>query len=175
MNSYAINPEADGNFTRILSMPPDAVARIRGSRDFPEIVGTASFYQLKSGVLVAVTAHGLPFSFAPCAANIFALHIHESGTCDGDFTSAGGHFDSAGCPHPAHSGDLPPLFAAGKTAFTAALTDRFNLSDVIGKSVIIHEFTDDFSSDPSGNSGRRIACGVISIQTRYPDGGQRKS
>lgn len=77
------------------------------------------------------------------------------------FSAAIGHFDPHGCPHPQHAGDLPPLLLCGTRAFSVTLTDRFRVSQIIGKAVVVHENPDDFTTQPSGNSGARIACGVI--------------
>ena len=63
--------------------------------------------------------------------------------------------------HPYHAGDLPPLFGSGGVAVSVFLTDRFHLEDIIGKTVIIHSSPDDFTTQPSGNAGAKIACGEI--------------
>ena len=65
------------------------------------------------------------------------------------------------CPHPYHAGDMPPLFGANGYAFSAFLSDRFTVEEVIGKTVIFHEAPDDFVTQPSGNAGAKMACGVI--------------
>ena len=67
----------------------------------------------------------------------------------------------AGCPHPCHTGDLPPLLAWDGRAFLIVRTGRFRLADVIGRTVVIHAMPDDFATQPSGHSGEKIACGVI--------------
>ena len=71
------------------------------------------------------------------------------------------HYNPNQCAHPYHAGDLPPLFGSNGYAFEAFLTDRFTVSEVIGRTVIIHSKPDDFSTQPSGNSGEKIACGEI--------------
>ena len=95
----------------------------------------------------------------------FAYHIHEGSACRGSatdpFSAAGGHFNPAGCSHPYHAGDLPPLLGCGGDAMTVFLTNRFRLDEVIGRTVVIHENADDFTTQPAGNAGARIACGVI--------------
>lgn len=96
----------------------------------------------------------------------FGFHIHEGGTCgvttgDQPFQSAGGHFNPTNSYHPQHAGDLPVLFSNGGSAWMAVYTDRFRPADVVGRTVIIHQNPDDFRTQPSGNSGARIACGVI--------------
>lgn len=63
--------------------------------------------------------------------------------------------------HPDHAGDLPPLMRSNGNAFSAVVTDRFTPSDIVGRTVVIHSNPDDFSTQPSGNAGKKIACGVI--------------
>ena len=74
---------------------------------------------------------------------------------------AGKHFDKDNCPHPFHSGDLPPLFGNNGKAVSIFLTNRFSVDEIIGRIMIIHGSPDDFTTQPSGNSGMKIACGVI--------------
>ena len=144
---------------------PDAVADIRGCSAYPELHGRAGFYQTKDGVLLSVEVLGLPTGTEPCAGGIFGFHIHEGGSCTGStedpFAETKGHYNPGGCPHPRHAGDLPPLFGAGGRAFMVVLTDRFKVSDIIGRTVVIHASPDDFTSQPAGNAGKKIACGKI--------------
>lgn len=144
-------------FGDIANSTPFAIARIKGSEQYPNIVGMVKFFNTLNGVIVFNDIKGLPQT----QTNIFAEHIHQNGECDGDFESAGGHFNPTDAPHPQHAGDLPPLFSAGGNALSAVLTNRFTLEQIVGKSVIIHENPDDFVTQPSGNSGARIACGII--------------
>lgn len=98
-------------------------------------------------------------------APIYALHIHEGGMCTGNSTDpyadVGTHYNPNGCPHPYHRGDLPPLFSAGGYAYSVCLTNRFDLDEIIGRAIIIHTRPDDFTTQPSGNAGEKMACGVI--------------
>lgn len=71
------------------------------------------------------------------------------------------HYDPNGCGHLYHAGDLLPLFGNDGLAFCAFLTNRFPVDEVIGRTVIVHDHPDDFTTQPSGNSGTKIACGVI--------------
>jgi len=75
------------------------------------------------------------------------------------FSDVMSHYNPNGCEHPYNDGDLPPLFGNGGYALCAFLTDRFSVNDVIGRTVIIHDQPDDFTTQPSGNSGTKIACG----------------
>lgn len=152
-------------FIHVLSKPPHAMARIRGSEKYPEIMGVTRFYQTNCGVLVATEVAALPYLPGSCEHFIFALHIHEGGSCTGNeedlFAGAKMHYNPALCPHPRHAGDLPPLFGNEGYAFSIFLTDRFTVDEVIGKTIIIHGSPDDFKTQPSGNAGEKIACGVI--------------
>ena len=139
---------------------PVARALLRGDAAHPQLSGEVLFSPYGQGTLVVVRAIGLPPS------RFLGLHIHESGACDPGgttaFSSAGGHYDPLGTAHPFHSGDLPPLLPSDAgIAVEAVYTDRFRPADVIGCSVIVHDMPDDFRSQPSGDSGMRIACGVI--------------
>ena len=98
--------------------------------------------------------------------NFWGFHIHENGNCDeGDledpFKNAGEHFTMEDELHPNHTGDLPMIYSNNGYSFMIYYSDRFKPDDVIGKSVIIHKNFDDITTQPSGNSGKRIACGVI--------------
>lgn len=135
-----------------------ARARIRGNDENPRLSGTAEFLQTEDGVLVTVRVRGLP----PGGSGFFALHIHSGDGCEGEgFPQTGGHFDPGGMPHPEHAGDLPPLLDCGGQAYMRVLTDRFFVRDVIGRTIVIHGMRDDFTSQPAGNAGGKIACGVI--------------
>ena len=153
-------------FAEELSGSPDAIAEIRGRGIF----GLARFFTTPYGVLVVTRVEGLPRNSDRCGAPIFGYHIHEGARCVGNatdpFAGAGTHYNPDGCPHPYHRGDLPPLFGAGGTAFSAVLTDRFTVNEILGKTVIIHDSPDDFTSQPAGNAGRKIACGEIKTWAR---------
>lgn len=148
-----------------LSRRPDARAEISGSPEHPEIHGVVRFFQTGEGVLVAVDVRGLPQKMEKCSQPFFGFHIHSGGACHGNetdpFADAHGHYNPDDCPHPAHRGDLPPLLGNQGRALQVFLTDRFRVREVIGKTVIIHSGPDDFTSQPAGNSGTKIACGEI--------------
>lgn len=101
------------------------------------------------------------------------FHVHEKGDCSsGDGMSAGGHFNPGGKPHGAptaerHAGDLPSLKADadGRAVFRLRIAGNVlaaGPADFAGKAVIVHTMPDDYTTQPTGNSGARLACGVIS-------------
>lgn len=149
----------------ILRSRPQAAASIAGSESCPEISGTVRFYQTNAGVLVWAEITGLPAPELPCQGRIFGFHIHKGTDCGGNmddpFADAMSHYNPSDCNHPYHAGDLPPLFGNDGFALSLFLTDRFSVNDVIGRTVIIHDHPDDFTTQPSGNSGTKIACGAI--------------
>ena len=153
------------NFSSLLAKTPGAIAKVYGSPDNPDLEGIVKFYETDLGAIVVAQVTGLPQTEGACSHGVFAFHIHEGDACSGDsndfFASALTHYNPDGCPHPYHAGDMPPLLGAGGIAFTAFLTDRFSVREIIGKTVIIHNSPDDFSTQPSGNAGKKIACGVI--------------
>lgn len=150
---------------QVLQSIPQAIADIKGSPDYPKITGKVRFYQTRSGMIVYADIRNLPGAETPCQKRIFGFHIHSGSECTGDgmdfFSDALSHFNPDNCPHPYHAGDLPPLFGNQGTAVSVFLTDRFSFTDVIGKALIIHDAPDDFTTQPSGNSGTKIACGII--------------
>src|SRR6187431_2753815 len=152
------------------SPKPDEAARAtaalqptKGSKAF----GEATFEQVGDKVRVIVFAQGLK----PDAEHGF--HIHEAGDCgSGDGMSAKGHFNPYGKPHgdpkgaERHAGDLPSL-KAGKDgrARIDATVDAISIGqgagNIVGRGLIIHADPDDYKTQPTGNAGARIACGVI--------------
>lgn len=92
------------------------------------------------------------------------MHIHENGDCSDNFSKTGQHYRLPGQEHPSHLGDLPPLLSNQGYAWTAFYDKRFTLPDILGRSLVIHGGTDDFRSQPSGDSGSKIACGVIKTE-----------
>ena len=137
---------------------PDATAKVRGVA-VPCLSGQVRFYQERDRVLVVAEISGLP---RDSETGFFALHIHEGGSCGGTaFSETGGHYNPATEEHPAHAGDLPPLLSCGGTAYLAVRTNRFRVEDVIGRTVVIHSGADDFHSQPAGNAGTKIGCGLV--------------
>lgn len=143
---------------RCICNKPDAVAFITGKDITSAVKGLIKFYQKKNCVLVVADIKGLPETDT----NFFGFHIHEGNNCEGtDFSGSKGHYNPYATSHPKHAGDLPPLMLCGNMACLSFKTDRFKVSDIIGRTVVIHDMPDDFTTQPSGNSGRKIACGII--------------
>jgi len=128
-------------------------------------IGSVRAWQTTGGVSFHIQASGLPHG-------IHGVHVHAVGRCDGpDFASAGGHWNPAGKKHgmnnPAgpHAGDMPNVEVAanGVLGTTVVLpgASMTSLLDADGAALVIHAGPDDYMTDPSGNSGARIACAVI--------------
>ncbi len=147
-----------------LERPPAARALLRGSAAYPQLRGEVLFYPFLNGSLLLIRITGLPGD------GFFGFHIHENGDCctggDTPFHCAGGHWSDASAVHPAHTGDLPVLLADRGLAYAMVYTGRFTPEASVGRSVIIHDRPDDYRSQPAGDSGNRIACGIIE---RMPD------
>lgn len=162
-SSFCIRPGSD--ILSVLYGKPQAVANITGSMNYPTLSGAVRLYQTHPGVIVLTEVHGMPQSDRPCQKRIFGFHIHEGTNCGGDmddpFADTMGHYNPNGCEHPYHAGDLPPLFGNNGIAISLFLTNQFSVNEVIGKTIVIHDHPDDFLTQPSGNSGIKIACGVI--------------
>ncbi len=154
---------------RIKDAPPSVSATTQLLGANGELRGTARLEQRPAGTQVTVTAQDM-------APGTYGVHLHAVGKCDApDFKTAGGHFNPGmkqhGHDNPlgAHAGDLPNLVvgADGRGSLTEQLPDltltggTAPLLDADGAAVLVHAKADDYKTDPSGNSGDRIACGVL--------------
>lgn len=138
---------------------PAAIAQITGSEEYPKLGGTVRFCPVPEGLLIEADIHDLPET----ETGFFAFHIHEGGDCHGQgFPNTGMHYNPEKKPHPLHAGDLPPLLSCGGRAYSQVLTGRVRLEEIMGRAVVIHGGPDDFTSQPAGNAGKKIACGIIS-------------
>lgn len=141
---------------------PDAMAWVTGDDVEPQISGLVKFYSTPyGGVLVDAEIFGLPDVGTPNSSDFFAMHIHEFGDCTKPFDKTGAHYNPTNQPHPQHAGDMVPLLGNQGYAYVSFYDKRFTIDDIIDRSVIIHQKPDDFTTQPSGNSGTKIACGVI--------------
>jgi Cu-Zn family superoxide dismutase len=137
---------------------PNAIAIIKGGEQYPNLKGQVKFYEKNGYVIVQAVIHGLPKT----QTGFFGFHIHEGKSCTGtDFSDTGNHYNPNYMPHPSHPGDLPPLMFCNNGAFLSVATNRFRIQDIIGRTIVIHNSVDDFTTQPSGNAGKKIACGVI--------------
>ncbi|HEY7863496.1 MAG TPA: superoxide dismutase family protein, partial [Thermoanaerobaculia bacterium] len=129
--------------------------------------GTATFTELSTGVVrVVVEIENAP-------EGTHGLHVHEKGDCSApDASSAGSHFNPGGAPHAGphdaqrHAGDLGTIEIKGNgkgklEITTDLLTVRPGPNSVVGRSVIFHEKADDLKTQPTGDAGGRLACGVV--------------
>lgn len=137
----------------------DAMARIKGGAEALQLTGWVRFYQESDCVLIVARIFGLP---RESNTGFFGFHIHQGDNCCvTDFSGTGGHYNTAEQGHPKHAGDLPPLLACWGNAYLSVRSDRFSVKEIIGRTVVIHSDPDDFRSQPAGNTGKKIACGVI--------------
>lgn len=146
-------------------MPLTATATLRPKAG-TNIGGTVTFTQEGDVVRVDARLQGV-------AAGTHGFHVHETGDCSAaDFTSAGAHFNPGGAPHGAptdatrHAGDLGNIEIGADgtgslTLSTSLLTVAPGPNSVVGKAVILHEKADDFKTQPTGDAGGRIACGIV--------------
>ncbi len=135
-------------------------------------LGSVRMWQTPGGVTFRIGAAGLPHG-------IHGVHVHAVGRCDPPgFASAGAHWNPAARKHgfnnPAgpHAGDLPNVSVAANGVLQEAVAlpgaSFASLLDADGAALVIHQRADDYSTDPSGNSGDRIACAVISTAVLAP-------
>lgn len=152
-------------FSEILRVGrPKAVAWINGNRNYPQLSGVVKFYTTPyEGILIEAEVFGLPNKQELGSTDFYAMHIHSEGDCTIPFNRTGEHYSQYPEPHPQHSGDLLPLLGNQGYAWLAFYDKRITIEQIEGRSVIIHSGPDDFTSQPSGNSGDKIGCGVIRI------------
>ena len=135
-------------------------------------IGAVRMWETPGGVTFRIGAAGLPHG-------IHGIHVHSVGRCDPPgFTSAGSHFNPDGRQHgfdnPAgpHRGDMPNVTVSATGVLQEAVslpgTSFASLLDADGAALVIHARADDYVTDPSGNSGDRIACAVISLAAAAP-------
>lgn len=135
--------------------------------------------QMMGTVALTGSAHGVLVrtDLTRVAPGVHAFHIHETGKCEGpDFKSAGGHYDPGNrehgflSPKGQHAGDLPNIFVGPSQTLSNEIfawqvsldpNAENTLFDTDGSSLVIHAKPDDYRTDPAGDAGNRIACGVI--------------
>ena len=144
---------------------PTATAKIKGSEEYETIHGNVDLYDTYEGSILIVEIYGIPLELEEKNGGFYGFHIHSGSKCSGNaddpFADTGMHYSVRGRQHPRHEGDLPPLLSNRGVAWAAVYTSRFYPEDVIGRTIIVHEKPDDFRTQPSGDSGKKIACGEI--------------
>lgn len=132
-------------------------------------IGSVKFYNLAGGKIKM----DLEIEYAAKADSTIAVHFHEHGDCGNMGENAHGHWNPTNEPHGKwgaanyHSGDIGNIQLDNKGKATLSVTtDRWNVTDgdvnsIIGRGIIVHGGTDDYTTQPTGNSGPRIGCGVI--------------
>ncbi|ABR50589.1 superoxide dismutase, copper/zinc binding [Alkaliphilus metalliredigens QYMF] len=154
----------------MMLQPKMARAYIQGGPLAPQIRGVVYLIDVPAGTEVSVEVSGLP-PFQPATNDKdpigpHGFHLHEFGTCEvsdpeDPFQAAGQHWNPRNEPHGNHAGDFPVLFSNNGKARMTFFTNKFKVYEAIGTAVIIHENPDDYRSQPTGDAGRRLACGVI--------------
>lgn len=150
---------------------PQATAELKNAKG--DAVGTANFWEDADGVRIAIQVQGI-------SAGKHGIHLHAVGKCDPPhFTTAGGHFNPGGKKHGLntsdgpHAGDLLNLEVAGDRTGRLQYVTKLvtlgagpnSLSGANGSALVVHANPDDEITDPTGNAGSRIACGVITKVT----------
>lgn len=149
-------------FQLLKNTQPQAAAWVTGNTLPPQLSGLVKFYDTPyGGVLIEYELFGLPDIQTSGSSDFYAMHIHENGDCSQSFTKTEEHYNPQHRLHPYHAGDLLPVLGNQGYAWGAFYDKRFSISGILGRSVVIHSHSDDFSSQPSGNSGNKIGCGII--------------
>ncbi|MCP3164563.1 superoxide dismutase family protein [Myxococcus qinghaiensis] len=151
------------------TIPPGEMAKAPVKDAQGKDVGEVTFEQTKNGVVIKGVLHDLP-------PGQHAFHIHETGKCEApEFKTAGGHFNPSKkahgmmSPKGKHVGDLPNLYVGqdGKVQFDTFAQNGLTLKSLFdkdGSAIVVHTKEDDYQTDPTGDAGGRIACGVVEKQ-----------
>jgi Cu-Zn family superoxide dismutase len=147
--------------------PAATTVTLTGDPADTDFTGTVSITPEGTGVHIVADVSGVD------ADGMHGIHVHENGMCDHQgeggkhFTSAGGHFNPANTEHacpptdPRHAGDLGNIQVTGGTGHLELSVTNLTADQLTGKAIILHAGEDDCKTQPTGNSGDRLACGVV--------------
>lgn len=139
---------------------------LQGAPGDTDFTGTVTIHPAGTGVHIVADVAGVDTD------GKHGIHVHENGMCDHNgeggkhFTSAGSHFNPAGTEHacpptdPRHAGDLGNIEVSGGTGHLDLSATNLTIDQLTGKAIILHAGEDDCKTQPTGNSGDRLACGV---------------
>lgn len=145
-----------------LTTTPKAYAIIHGNASFPNLTGIVNFYQTNWGIGLVVEAEFTNLPNTPDNSPRFlGFHLHEYGNCENNFADTGMHYNPTSAVHPYHLGDFPAILNSNGYAYLAFYDSFLTLQQVLNRSVIVHAKRDDYTSQPSGDSGDKIACGIV--------------
>lgn len=162
----AIGAFALGGCAGTTTKPLNAIATLE-PRSGSTVAGVVKLHERDGRVHARVELSGL------AANSVHGFHVHDKGDCSApDATSAGGHFNPGGVAHGEagaavhHAGDMPSVRADAKGVVKAdfdlgGVTLSAGPTSIVGRSFIVHRDPDDYTTQPAGNSGPRVACGVI--------------
>ena len=171
----ADNKKAEADTTVMITPTPAtegtqvATANLFSTADTSAMIGSAKFYQLTNGQIRL----DLEINMKDRADSNVAVHFHDKGACGNKGEDAGGHWNPTGenhgewGAHAHHSGDIGNLVLDANGRILKTITsDRWSIADtaknnIIGKSIIVHSGKDDYTTQPTGNSGPRAGCGII--------------
>ena len=137
-----------------------AEADIHGDESHKTLHGRVYLYPMTNGTLVTAEIYNLPPN------SFHGFHIHDGKNCTGNandpFANSGMHYNPTHTSHANHAGDLPALLSSDSGyAYMSVYSSRFTPKQVVGMTIVIHSDPDDYHTQPSGNSGKKIACGEI--------------
>ncbi len=145
-----------------LTSKPSAHAIIHGNTAYPDLTGIVNFYQTNWGIGLMIEAEFTNLPNTPDNSPRFlGFHLHEEGDCTDNFANTGMHYNPTNAVHPYHTGDFPAILNSSGYAYLAFYDSFLTLKQVLNRSVIVHSKRDDYTTQPSGDSGDKIGCGIV--------------